>query len=59
MPKDPADFSDLKGLKGKDYLIPGSSGTVDLEAMEERGDEASERGGGSYPPPRSPPASTS
>ena len=35
MPKDPADFSYLKGLKGKDYLIPGSSGTVDLEAMEE------------------------
>ena len=35
MPRDPADFSYLKGLKGKDFLIPGSSGTVDLEAMEE------------------------
>ena len=36
MPKDPADFSYLKGLKGKDHLLPGSSGTVDLEAMEEQ-----------------------
>ena len=35
MLKDLADFSDLKGLKGKDFLVPGSSGTVDLEAMEE------------------------
>ena len=35
MKKDPADFSYLKGLNGEDFLIPGSSGTVDLEAMEE------------------------
>ena len=50
MPKDPADFSDLKGLKGKDYLIPGSSGTVDLKRRN-AAEEAT--------PPRSPPASTS
>ena len=58
MPKDPADFSYLKGLKGKDYLIPGSSGTVDLEAMEE---EATKRRNAAEEatPPRSPPASTS
>ena len=57
MPKDPADFSDLKGLKGKDYLLPESSGTVDLEAMDE---EATRRRNAAEEatPPRSPPAST-